>query len=78
MSALTIVPSTMFALATVTLLGKAPAAISPGDNPPEIAEDWIVIPEGRAPLASFVSAIAALALMSASTMVPLTMFALAT
>ena len=62
----------------MTLLGKAPAAISVGDTPPEIPDEAIVIPDGKAPVPSFVNAIAAEELISASTIVPLTIFVLAT
>ena len=78
MSASTILPLTIFVEVTVTLLGNAPAAISVGDTPPAMLDEVIVIPEGRAPVPSLVNAIAAEELISASTIVPLTIFELAT
>ena len=77
MSALTILPSTILVELTVTLLGRDPAAMSVVATPPAIEDEVIVTPDGKAPLPSLVREIAADALISASTIVPLAIFALA-
>ena len=78
MSALTMLPSTILFELIVTLLGRAPAAISVVATPPAIPDEVIVTPDGKAPVPSLESEIAADELMSASTIDPSTIFALAT